>query len=45
MDLNEFHDKYVSKLVDGITKENKNIFLTGDFNMDSLKNDTHTTNK
>ena len=30
MDLNEFNDKYVNKLLDNITKENKTTFLLGD---------------
>ena len=29
MDLNEFSDKYVSKLLDNIAKENKTIFYSG----------------
>ena len=42
MDLNEFNDKYVSKLLDNITKENKSIFLLGGFNIDLLKYDSHS---
>ena len=29
MDLNEFNDKYVNKLLDNIAKENKTIFYSG----------------
>ena len=39
MDLNEFNDKYVNKLLDKITNENKTIFLLRDFN----KYDSHTS--
>ena len=43
MDLNEFYDKYVDKLLDNITKENKTTFFLGDFNIDLLKYDSHTS--
>ena len=43
MDLNEFNDKYVNKLLDNITKENKTTFLLGDFNIDLLKYESHTS--
>ena len=43
MDLNEFNDKYVNKLLDNITKENKTTFLLGDFNIGLLKYDSHTS--
>ena len=33
MDLDEFNDKYVNKLLYKITKENKTTFLIVDFNM------------
>ena len=50
MDLNEFNDKYVNELLllllllllDNI-KENKTTFLPGDFNIDLLKYDDHTS--
>ena len=32
MDLNELNDKYAKKLLDNLSKENKTIFLLGDFN-------------
>ena len=31
MDLNEFNDNYVNKLLDNITRENKTTLLLGDF--------------
>ena len=37
MNLNEFNDEYVKKLVDNIAKENKTIFLIGDFKQEALK--------
>ena len=43
MDLHEFNDKYVNKLLDNITKEDKTTFLLGDFNIDLLKYDSHTS--
>ena len=43
MDLNEFNDKYVNKLLDNITKENKTTFLLGVFNIDLLKYDSQTS--
>ena len=43
MDLNEFNNKYVNKLLDNITKENKTTLLLGDFNIDLLKYDSHTS--
>ena len=42
MDLSEFNDNYVDKLLDNITRENKTTFLLGDFNIDSLKHESHT---
>ena len=43
MDLNEFNDNYVNKLLDNITRENKTTFLLGDFNIDLLKYESHTS--
>ena len=37
MYLNDFNDKYVNKILDKITKENKTTFLLGDSNIDLLK--------
>ena len=42
MDLNEFNDKYVNKLLDNI-KQNKTTFLLEDFNIDLLKYDSRTS--
>ena len=41
MDLDEFNDKYLNTLLDKIFKENKSIFLLGDFNVNLLKYDKH----
>ena len=37
MDLDEFNDNYLNTLTDKISKENKSVFLLGDFNVDLLK--------
>ena len=42
MDLNEFNDNYVNKLLDNI-RENKTTFLLGDFNKDLLKYESQTS--
>ena len=39
MDLNEFIDYYVNNLLDQLSKENKTVFLLGDFNIDLLNQD------
>ena len=41
MDLDEFNDNYLNTLLDKISKENKSVFLLGDFNVDLLKYDKH----
>ena len=41
MDLDEFNDNYLNSLLDKISKENKSVFLLGDFNVDLLKYDKH----
>ena len=33
MDLNKFNDYYINNLLDKLSKENKTVFLLGDFNM------------
>ena len=43
MNLNEFNDKYVNKLLDNIKKENKTTFLLRDVNKDLLKYESHTS--
>ena len=39
IDLDEFNDNYLNILLDKISKENKSVFLLGDFNVDLLKYD------
>ena len=41
MALEEFNNNYLNTLLDKISKENKSIFLLGDFNVDLLKYDKH----
>ena len=41
MDLDEFNDNYLNTLLDKSSKENKSVFLLGDFNVDLLKYDKH----
>ena len=41
MNLNEFKDNYLNILLQKISKEKKNVFLLGDFNVDFLKYDKH----
>ena len=41
MDLDEFNDNCLNTLLDKISKENKSVFLLGDFNVDLLKYDKH----
>ena len=40
MDLDECNN-YLNTLLDEISKENKSVFLLGDFNIDLLKYDKH----
>ena len=40
IDLDESNDNYLNIFLDKISKENKCVFLLGDFNVDLLKNDT-----
>ena len=40
MDLHEFNDNYLNPLLDKLMAENKQIFLTGDFNVDLMKTDS-----
>ena len=35
--LNEFNDRYVSKLLDNVSNENKTFFLLAEFNIDLSK--------
>ena len=41
MDLDEFNDNYLNILHDKLSKENKCVFLLGDFNIELLKYDKH----
>ena len=41
MDLNEFNCYYLNPLLEKIAKEQKNVFLLGDFNVDLLKYEQH----
>ena len=45
MDLDEFNDNSLNTLLDKISKENKSVFLLGDFNVDLLKYDKHAPTK
>ena len=41
MNLDEFNDNHLNILLQKISKEKKNVFLLGDFNVDLLKYDKH----
>ena len=41
MNLNEFNDNDLNALLQKNSKEKKNVFLLGDFNVDLLKYDKH----
>ena len=46
MDLTNFNCNYLNKLLENISKEQKSIFLLGDFNVDLLNYNEHIqTNK
>ena len=36
MELNDFNERYLNNLLDKLLKENKNVFLLGDFNADLM---------
>ena len=42
MDLDEFNELYLNVLLEKLNKENKSIFLLGDFNVDLLKYDKNS---
>ena len=42
MNLNEFNDYYINNLLDKLSKENKTVFLLGDFDIDLLNYDQHS---
>ena len=41
MDLNEFNEEFLNVVLQKLSKENKSVFLMGDFNVDLLKFDKH----
>ena len=41
MNINELSDDYLNELLDKLSKENKTIFLLGDFNINLLNYDIH----
>ena len=41
MNLNKFNNNYQNLLLQKISKEKKNVFLLGDFNVDLLKYEKH----
>ena len=43
MDLNEFNYYYLNPLLEKLAKEQKTVFLLGDFNVDLLKYEQHKT--
>ena len=43
MDLNEFNDYYVNIQLDKLSNANKTVFLLGDFDIDLLNYDQHST--
>ena len=42
MELNEFNDYDVNNLLDKLSKENKTVFLLGDFNIELLNYHQHS---
>ena len=45
MNINEFNDDYLNEVLDKLSKENKTIFLFGDFNINLLNYDIHPPTK
>ena len=46
MDLNDFNNNYLNNLLDKVSKEQKSVFLLGDFNVNLLNyNDHNPTNE
>ena len=41
MNINEFNGDYLNELLDKLSKENKSIFLFGDFKISLLNYDIH----
>ena len=45
MDVSIFSKNYLNTLLDKLPKENKQVFLLGEFNMNLLNYDHHPTNE
>ena len=45
MDLTDFNCNYISKLLESISKEQKSIFLLGDFNVNLFNYNEHNQTK
>ena len=45
MDVSIFSKNYLNTLLDKLPKENKQVFLLGEFNMNLLNYDHHSTNE
>ena len=43
MNINDFNDDYLNELLYKLSKENKTMFLLGDFNINLLNYDIHPT--
>ena len=43
MDLNEFNDCYINNLLNKLSKKNKTVLPLGDFDIDLLNYDQHST--
>ena len=43
MNLNEFNDQYISKLLEKLSKENKKVFLMGNFNANLMNVDSNSS--
>ena len=41
MDLNDFNTNYLNNLLDKVSKEQKSVFLLGDFNVSLLNYNDH----
>ena len=41
MDLNDFNTSYLNNLLDKVSKEQKPVFLLGDFNVNLLNSNNH----
>ena len=42
MDIKEFNEDYLDHLMEKLSKEKKDIYLTGDFNIDLMKTEEVT---